>query len=1147
MSERVYKSAGVFATETDLSQPTRQGPVGTPAGVIGTANYGPAFVPVTIGSYGDFAEIFGPTDGEKFGPLAVYTFLQQAQALTYLRVLGVGDGLRRSTGTGKVTNAGFAVGAQQVQGNGVVGLNTKAVWMGDLGRTYFLGCFMSQSLGSTVFSDAGIQPSTQNGAAAGTAAIVFTDAVTAAQTISLTDANGHEVTYTARSTPNVLLPEFDCDLGSVALTTAALKAVIDSARGHNGSIITVISTASVTDDTMTFTQRDVGSTGNTSIVENFSNCTISSQFSGGKTSDGKAIPMVRGIILAASGVIPQISGTYHPSGQPSNTVPATAGAATLKGGMTGSVNVQDESFVLLLNGHINTDSNPNVISASFNASSNAYFANQLNRDPQLLEQKGHVLYSWYNINNAFAVVTGSGITSAGRQHTDSLGRTLEDVGFITTGSQARDTYVANTSPNYESFEDRFATAKTPFFVSQDFGGSRYNLFRIHAVSDGERANKRYKITIRNINPAASNASDKYGSFDLIVRDFFDRDGETIEYEQWLGLSLDPSSDKYIARVIGDKYMYFDFDQSLNSQKLVVKGDHTGNSARIRVEISTDVQQANVPDNGLPMGFRGVDHLVTSGSGPVASLGDNSVGFTLTGSIPIKAAQELPVRYRNDVKEPASEVPGSSIEPDSSLCWGVQFAYLVKDQMISTAFGSKLRSLNDANAKFDSSIATRTSFLPQFSPGQFNFSIGNNPGQSSVNGTILDCDSFHNNLFALEKIRIRTGSDGYADPEHWASASFIRKGAISADHTNKTRALKVTDFRAHSANRTYSKYTVFMQGGFDGTNIFNKDQYNLTTSAAKREIDDSTNQGGVKGNTVASFRKAIDIMGVKADVDINLLAIPGIRSTAVSDYAIDAIESRFDAFYIMDIEQRDGFNTIISASKDADLNPIVPHVKNTVTDFASRGLNSSFAAAYFPDIVIQDPTAGSSIIAPPSVAVLGSFATNDSVAPWFAPAGFTRGIVSSLVENTTVNFNRDNLDTIYSERINPVVKFEGRKPVIWGQKTLLANASALDRINVRRLLINVRRKVRAVANSILFEPNRQETLDKFNSLVKPILSDIQKGSGIDRYKVIIDTTTTTQSDVENNTIRGKIFLQPTRTAEFVALDFTVTNAGNFDSI
>ena len=137
-----------------------------------------------------------------------------------------------------------------------------------------------------------------------------------------------------------------------------------------------------------------------------------------------------------------------------------------------------------------------------------------------------------------------------------------------------------------------------------------------------------------------------------------------------------------------------------------------------------------------------------------------------------------------------------------------------------------------------------------------------------------------------------------------------------------------------------------------------------------------------------------------------------------------------------------------------------------------------------------------------------------------------------------------MDFLYDSYINPITSFPetGDSVVVFGQKTMLQAQSALDRVNVRRLLIDIRRKVRTVANQILFEPNREATLARFSSLVNPILGRIQAQQGIDRYKVIIDTTTTTQQDVENNTIRGKIFLQPTRSIEFISLDFVVTNAG-----
>ena len=211
--------------------------------------------------------------------------------------------------------------------------------------------------------------------------------------------------------------------------------------------------------------------------------------------------------------------------------------------------------------------------------------------------------------------------------------------------------------------------------------------------------------------------------------------------------------------------------------------------------------------------------------------------------------------------------------------------------------------------------------------------------------------------------------------------------------------------------------------------------------------------------------------------------------------------------------------------------------------SERNLNTSFGAAYYPDVVMQDPTTLTNVVAPPTVAVLGAFALNDTVAhPWFAPAGFTRGALPRVLE-TQVKLNRTNLDDLYEVDINPLTSFpDSNGVVVFGQKTLLAAQSALDRVNVRRLLIEVRRRVRRIANTILFEPNRETTLARFSAAVNPVMQQIQAQRGLDRYKVQIDTTTTTQADVENNTIRGKIYLQPTRSLEFVSLDFVVTNQG-----
>ena len=195
------------------------------------------------------------------------------------------------------------------------------------------------------------------------------------------------------------------------------------------------------------------------------------------------------------------------------------------------------------------------------------------------------------------------------------------------------------------------------------------------------------------------------------------------------------------------------------------------------------------------------------------------------------------------------------------------------------------------------------------------------------------------------------------------------------------------------------------------------------------------------------------------------------------------------------------------------------------------------------LVLTDIFTGKTRKVPPTVAVLGAFSKNDAVGfPWNAPAGFTRGALETT-ERASVVLSRDNMDTLQEYDINPIVSFAGSEGnVIWGQKTLLAVESSLDRVNVRRLLIDVRRKVKSVANRMLFEPNRAETLARFSQLVNPILKKIQDQKGLEKFLVVIDTTTTTQADVENRTIRGKVFLSPTKTLEQISVDFVVTNQG-----
>ena len=952
-------SAKVTINIIDQSQPTTATPTGIPAGIIGTAETGPAFVPVTFTTYGSWKTLFGES-GDRFGPVAVSQWLQNASQATYVRVLGIGDGKKRSASTGQVTNAGFVVGNQSVQETGIVSRNVYANDGGSLGRTHFLGAFMSESLGSTIFNEAGLQ-----------------------------------------------------------VTSAS----------H---------------------------------------------------------PIIRGIIMTPSGVSLTLSGNYNTTNSPATLSSSPAG------GITGSMSITGSLFVMLLNGHINTADYPNIITASLEPGDN-HISSKLNQDPTLIEKAGHYLYSFYDVPTSLAFFTGTGVFREPNTRQDTQ---KQDVVFITTSSIARDTSTS-LIPNFENFRERFDTPHTPFLISQDFGGIKYPLFRVFALSDGSNANSKYKILIENITPS-KNPAYNYGTFDLSVLTY---DTDTL-LQRFSGLTLDPTATTYIARMIGDQNVYFDFDRTASSQKIAVSGDYQVLSSYIRVEMSDDLINGNVPSTALPFGYRGYGFLVTSGS-IMAPSADSARLFT-DRTNDIQKAVIPPVPMRNNI------VVGGVATSD--IAWGTQL---------------ELQSLTDYNytTTQNESMRSYTKFFPSFAPSNANFFVENSGS----------ADSFNNNLFTIEKIKVVTASNTYADPTQWASAVYVRNGGIIADSAAKTRALSVDDL-SNTTSRTsqYVSFEVIMQGGFDGVDIFDNQKSNLTNLAIKREIDDAGNQGGATaGPTIMAYKKAIDIMGSKSDTDIQLLAMPGIRHSSVTNYAITAVENRFDAMYVMDIEERDAFNNVITSSG------VAPSVSYTVDAFENRALNSSFAAVYFPDVTITNPDTGDLMSVPPSVAAVAAIGSNDKIGSyWNAPAGFNRAALSGVVDSA-VPLLEDDLDVLYDASINPIVAFPSTGFVVWGQKTLLRAASSLDRINVRRLLIFIRRQVRQVANSLLFEPNTQATLDKFNALVNPILQRVQAGGGVDRYKVIIDTTTTTQTDIENNTIRGKIYLQPTRTAEFISIDFVVS--------
>jgi hypothetical protein len=330
------------------------------------------------------------------------------------------------------------------------------------------------------------------------------------------------------------------------------------------------------------------------------------------------------------------------------------------------------------------------------------------------------------------------------------------------------------------------------------------------------------------------------------------------------------------------------------------------------------------------------------------------------------------------------------------------------------------------------------------------------------------------------------------------------------------------------NTTYRRFTVPFQGGFDGfkpnrlialgsdISATNTQGFNLTNANASGSVE---------------YRRALNSLSNADSIDFNLLVVPGViykLHSNVVQTAIDICESRGDCFYIADLDELNA--TITSVTTQAGL------------------LDTNYAAGYYPWVRILDDLTGTFIWAPPSVVLPEVYKYSDNVgAEWFAPAGLNRGGIHGAVGVKT-RLTQVQRDTLYENKVNPIAQFPGQGICVWGQKTLQRRASALDRVNVRRLLITVKKYIASSARYLVFEQNTASTRQRFLNIVNPYLAGIQQRSGLTSFKVVMDDTNNTPDLIDRNILVGAIYLKPTRTAEFIKLDFNILPTGaTFDTI
>jgi hypothetical protein len=326
----------------------------------------------------------------------------------------------------------------------------------------------------------------------------------------------------------------------------------------------------------------------------------------------------------------------------------------------------------------------------------------------------------------------------------------------------------------------------------------------------------------------------------------------------------------------------------------------------------------------------------------------------------------------------------------------------------------------------------------------------------------------------------------------------------------------------SSDMVKRQFVLGFQEGFDGLNPTVKANLGLDIEAANTQGFNCANAGTTG---TQAYTKAINAISNADEYDINLVVTPGIiRSLhpTITNRVIDMVEDRQDCFYIADFVEADASIT-------------------EVTEKANE-VDSNYVATYYPWLKTVDANTNKLISVPPSVLMPAVFASNDRLAAeWFAPAGLNRGGIIGAV-SVLNRLTHSERDTLYENKVNPIAAFPGQGIVAFGQKTLQDKASALDRINVRRLLITVKKFIASTSRFLVFEQNTATTRSRFLNTVNPYLEAIQQRQGLYAFRVVMDESNNTPDVIDRNIMAGQIFLQPAKTAEFIVIDFNILPTG-----
>jgi hypothetical protein len=600
---------------------------------------------------------------------------------------------------------------------------------------------------------------------------------------------------------------------------------------------------------------------------------------------------------------------------------------------------------------------------------------------------------------------------------------------------------ADGANNLDNYKEKWLSSYTPWVLSElqgiGAGSTLQRLFRFITISDGNAANEDVKFSIINIRPDNK-------TFDLMVRNFNDTDANPSVVEKFSNLSMDSTSNGYIARKIGTS-----------------NGEYPLRSKYIMVELADE----NDPDlkNHFPAGFEGV------------------LNRTYIGD---RIALAPKIEYKTSYTEFTT---------------------------------SKLRK---TYLGLNSTIGVDQDF--------FDYKGINNVNDGVWTGRT---DGFHLDVNATAAF-ISAGLDTYVPTLQVGVSAFTTDASLVGGPYDKLAARKFT-------------FTPF--GGYDGWDEYRTQRTNGDTYT-------KTGPKGILGDisgVFSTYTTSEEDLGITSDyyafldgiytynnpeaVNINVFASPGLdleNQTGLVEASVDMIEvDRADSLYII-------------TTPDVDSDGAALTVGEAVDRVEDSGIDSNYSATYWPWLQMNDTENNRYVWLPPTVEVMRNIALTDNVAfPWFAAAGLNRGTTNAI--KARVKLRLDDRDTLYEGRLNPMATFSDIGVVIFGNKTLQVKETALNRINVRRLLLQARKLISAVSIRLLFEQNDEVVRNQFLSLVNPILDNIRKERGLTDFRVVLDDT---PESIDRNELNGRIFIKPTRSLEYISIEFNITNTGaSFDDI